>query len=381
MALAFGKAPLPVQGNEPQNMSDRRFFLTALLAGLLAACGSGDEGAGGFGGPGGPAPSVVGGRVGVERFSSSIEAVGTAFANEQTVLTAPVTERIERLYFTDGERVGEGAVIARLSSGEESADLAAVEARARQAQQQLERLEELQDRGFATRAQLDEQVAARDAARADASSIRSRISDRVVRAPFSGVLGLRTISEGAIVSAGEPIATLSDLSRIKLDFTVPEQFLSEIEEGQPIEAVAAAYRGEVFRGTIDSIDPVVDPMSRSVTIRAVLPNPDRRLRPGMLLTVDIVSEAREALAVPETAIIAQGQQNFVFAIDDDDIARRTAIDTGLRSDGWVEVRGGLSAGQRIVADGTVKVRDDAPVTASFPGETVSVRETGGAPAL
>ncbi|MEE4351225.1 MAG: efflux RND transporter periplasmic adaptor subunit [Pacificimonas sp.] len=306
---------------------------------------------------------VVGGTVEMADFSSEIEAVGTAFANEQTVLTAPVTERIDRLYFTDGAAVDRGAVIAQLSRGEEAADLAAVEARSRQAGQQLERLEELSDRGFATRASLEEQIAARDAARADAAAIRSRIGDRVIRAPFAGVLGLRTISEGAIVNAGTPIATLSDISRIKLDFTVPEQFLSAIQEGQAIEARAAAYQGEIFRGQIDGIDPVVDPLSRSVTIRAVLPNPQRRLRPGMLLSVNIVSDARRSLAVPETALLAQGDQQFVFRIDEDSIARRTSVDTGIRQDGMVEILGGVQEGDRIVADGTVKVRDDAPVTA------------------
>ncbi|WP_224199738.1 MULTISPECIES: efflux RND transporter periplasmic adaptor subunit [Pacificimonas] len=345
-------------------------FSILCLLGLAACGGSDDDGQMG----GNEAAIVVGCVVDEASFSSAIEAVGTAYADEQTVLTAPVTERIERLYFNDGERVSEGAVIAQLSRGEESADLAAIEARARQAQQQLDRLEELSDRGFATRASLEEQIAARDAARADASAIRSRIGDRVIRAPFSGVLGLRTISEGAIVNAGSPIATLSDISRIKLDFTVPEQFLSSIEEGQPIEATAAAYPSELFRGQIDTIDPVVDPLSRSVTVRAVLPNPERRLRPGMLLSVDVVSEERRSLAVPETALIAQGDQQFVFRIDENGIARRTAIETGLRQDGQVEVLGGLQAGDRIVADGTVKVRDDSPVSANFPEET---RRSGG----
>ena len=340
-------------------------LLAAAVLLALAGCGDGDQAAG-PGGPGGRAPSVVGARVESQAFSDSIEAVGTAYANEQTVLTSPVTERIESLFFNDGAVVSRGAVIARLSRGEESADLAAVEARARQAQQQLGRLQELQERGFATRAALEEQTAARDAARADASAIQSRISDRVIRAPFSGVLSLRTISPGAIVNAGSPIATISDVSSIKLDFTLPEQFLSVIEKGQNIEAHAAAYPNETFRGEIDNIDAVVDPLSRSVTVRAQLPNPDRRLRPGMLLTVEIVSDARTSLSVPETALVSSGEDTYVFIVDDDGVARRTRIEIGARQDGRVEVLGGLDAGDRFVADGTVKVRDDMPVAAKFP---------------
>lgn len=316
------------------------------------------------------APTVIGAVVGVQRFVDSIEAVGTANANEQTVLTAPVTERIEQVNFTDGERVRRGAVIAELSRREEAADLAAVEARATEAEQQLQRLRELQDRGFATNASVDSQIALRNAARADANSIRAQISDRVVRAPFDGVVGLRQISPGSVVSAGSPIATVSDISSIKLDFTVPEVFLSSIAEGQSIEASAAAYPDTTFRGEIDGIDPVIDPLSRAVSVRARLPNPDRRLRPGMLLTVRIVLNPRRALAVPETALIAQGERQFVFKLDGRNVARRTEIEIGMRAGGMAEVRGGnLRRGDRIVADGTVKVRDDAPVAPSFPGES------------
>ncbi|MEO0499671.1 MAG: efflux RND transporter periplasmic adaptor subunit [Pseudomonadota bacterium] len=340
--------------------------LTPILALFaLIACSDAGGSAGGRGDPG--APTVVGGHVTEHEFSSAIEGVGTAFAKEQTVITSPVTERIERLGFSDGDTVRRGDVIARLSRGEESAGLAAVEARMREAQKQLDRLQQLQERGFATNANVDTQVAARDAARADASAIRSRISDRVIRAPFDGVVGLRTISPGAVVTAGSPIATISDISSINLDFTVPETFLADIERGQPIEALAAAYPDEPFRGMIDGIEMQVDALSRSVTVRAVLPNPDRRLRPGMLLTVSIVSEARTAPAIPETALVTQGEQNFVFRIDEDSIARRTVIETGLRSDGMVEVRAGVALGDRIIADGTVKARDDAPVEPKFAG--------------
>ncbi|WP_246218708.1 efflux RND transporter periplasmic adaptor subunit [Parasphingorhabdus halotolerans] len=333
-----------------------------MLSITLAGCSSGaDEG-----GRSGDAPTVVGGAVTQAEFVSDIEAVGTAFANEQTVITSPVTERIEKLGFADGDVVRRGAMIAQLSRGEESADLNAVEARAREADKKLDRLAALQKRGFATDAAVDEQLALRDGARADANAIRSRISDRVIRAPFSGVLSLRTISPGTVVTSGSPIATISDISSIKLDFTVPEAFLTSIEKRQVIEARSAAYQDQSFFGTIDNIDPLVDPLSRSITVRAILPNNSGLLRPGMLLTVRIVSETRTGLAIPETALIAQGDQNFVFVVDKEGIARRTSIEVGLRSDGMIEVLSGVALGTKIVADGTVKVRDDAPVKAVLP---------------
>ncbi|MBV7257171.1 efflux RND transporter periplasmic adaptor subunit [Pacificimonas sp. WHA3] len=345
-----------------------QFFRPAVLIAALTALSSCGDGGGG--GREDRAPTAVGGHVTETAFSESIEAVGTAYAKEQTVLTAPVTERIERINFTDGAEVRRGAIIAQLSRSEETADLAAIQARAREAGQQLDRLRELQERGFATRASVEAQQALRDSARADANAVRSQIDDRVVRAPFDGVIGLRTISAGAVISAGSPIATVSDISSINLDFTVPESFLSAIEVGQSIEARAAAYPDDVFRGDVDGIEPLVDPLSRSVTVRANIPNPDRRLRPGMLLSVEIVSGSRTSLAVPETALVSQGDRSFVFRVEDGEdgvpVARRTAIETGMRKGGFVEIRSGVEKGDTIIVDGTVKVRDDAPVQPVFP---------------
>jgi len=344
-------------------MTFRSSWLLGLMIALAACSDGGDKGEGR-----GDAPVVVGGTVGQAEFISEIEAVGTAFANEQTVITSPVTERIERIAFADGAIVGRGSVIAQLSSGEESADLSSIVARAREADKQLDRLTELQQRGFATNSAVDQQTAVRDGARADANAIRSRIADRVIRAPFDGVLSLRTVSPGTVVTSGSPIATISDISAIKLDFSVPENFLAALSQGQVIEATTAAYPDRSFYGTIDNISPLVDPLSRSLTVRARLPNTDRQLRPGMLMSVRIVSETRTGLAIPETALISQGEQTFVFVVDKDGIARRTAIEIGLRTGGLVEVKSGVALGTRIVADGTVKVRDDSPVQAVLPGQ-------------
>lgn len=332
------------------------------LALSLAACG-GQKGSGED-----RAPTVVGGVVEPMRFVDSIDAVGTAFARESTTLTSTVTERVESLRFTDGAYVQAGTVIAVLRTVEQNADLASAEARSREAQQQLARLRELQQRGFATNASIDAQTAARDQARAEAGAIRAQIGDRIIRAPFAGVIGLRRISPGSVVTAGTEIATINDISSIKLDFTVPERFISAVKAGQNIEARAQAWPGEVFRGTVEGIESQVDPITRSVAVRALLPNPDRRLHPGMLLTVSIVTNPRDALAVPELALVAQGDRQFVFRLDQKNVANRVPVEVGMRSGGMVEVTGGLNRGDRIVADGVVKVRDDAEVRPVFPGE-------------
>lgn len=322
------------------------------IAALLAGC-SGDASEN----KRGPnTPLVSAGAVESVRFVDRIEAVGTARANEQVTLTAPVTERIERLSFDDGDFVRRGQTLATLRRGQETAQLAEASARQREAQQQLARIGELRERGFATRSALDSQTALAGQASAQAQQARAAISDRVVTAPFSGYVSLRNISAGAVITAGTEIVTISDISQIKLDFAVPETLLSQLAVGQSIEARAAAFPDTPFRGTISVIDAVINPQTRAVTVRAVLPNRDGRLRPGMLLTVGIESATRTVPAVPELAIVGEGNQSFVFVVDGEN-ARRVPIRTGLRQNGMVEVVEGLRPGARIVTEGVVKITD------------------------
>ncbi|RHW17808.1 efflux RND transporter periplasmic adaptor subunit [Sphingomonas gilva] len=329
-----------------------RTLALGALALATAACGNSDAQTK----AGREPPLVTAAAVQPTRFVERIEAVGTARANEQVTLTAPVTERIVRLNFSDGEYVSRGQTIATLATGQETAQLAQASAVAREANKQLDRLEALRARGFATASAVDQQTALAGQARAQASEARASISDRVIRAPFSGYASLRNISAGAVVSAGTEIATISDISRIKLDFTVPETLLSAIAPGQPIEARSAAYPEQPFRGSIDTIDPVLNPETRAVTVRAILPNIDRKLKPGMLLTVGIESAARTSPAVPELAIVGEGQDSFVFTLDKG-VARRTKVATGLRQNGMVEVTDGLRPGTRVVTEGVVKLTD------------------------
>lgn len=293
-------------------------------------------------------------------FTDDLEAVGTALANEQVVLSAPVTERIEALNFADGGFVAKGQVIARLAVGQEQAELASAEATALQAGQQLQRIQALKDRGFATGATLEQQVALSNAARANAQLARASIGDRVIRAPFGGWVSLRTVSPGAIVTAGTAIATVSDISRIKLDFTIPETRLAMIRDGMPIKAVSAAWPDRPFNGTIATIDPVIDPATRAVKVRAILPNPDKALKPGMLLTVSVMARQRQSLSVPELSVVGDGDERFVFIVEDR-TAKRTKVGTGIRQDGRVEILSGVKPGQKVVTEGVVKLTDGVTV--------------------
>ena len=335
-----------------------RQLLIPVLAALLAACGGGDAKQSGGGRQ---APLVKAEPATPMEFANRIEAVGTARANEQVTLSAPVTERIVRLNFDDGAFVRRGQVVAVLRQAEQSAQLSEANARLRETQQQLQRVAELKQRGFATRSSYDSQVAAAAAARAQAQQVQAQIGDRVVRAPFSGWVSLRNISVGAIASQGTAIATISDLSTIKLDFTVPETMLSAIREGLPIQARSAAWPNRPFNGTIRNIDPVIDPNTRAVTVRAHLSNPDRALRPGMMMSVTIQSSSRTALSVPELAVLGEGDARYLFVVGEGNRVRRTEVRTGAHQNGRVEIVSGLRPGERVVTEGIVKVSDGMPV--------------------
>lgn len=303
-----------------------------------------------------PAPLVNAAPAVRHLFVEKVEAVGTARANEQVTIAANVTERIERVLFGDTMPVHRGQLLAVLTQQQEGAALGRALAGERQASAQYDRIKNLFDRGFSTRAELELQLAAAQSARADAAAARAAIADRMIRAPFAGYTGLRTISPGAVVQAGTPLVTVSDLSRIKLDFTVPETQLVGLSPGQAIEAIAAAYPAEVFTGRIASIDPVIDPSSRAVMVRAILPNPGARLKPGMLLSVRVRLGERTVDAVPELAIIGNGNQRSVFILGPGNKAESVSVTTGARDKGLIEVRG-LPAGARVIGDGVLKVSD------------------------
>lgn len=332
----------------------RNLLILSLML-CVAACGGGDEQRER------PAPLVtVGASVSYE-FADRYVAVGTANANEQVSVRAPVTERITQLGFSDGAYVRQGQMLAVLAQGQETASLASAQAQARQAEQQLGRIAELHRRGFATNASLDAQTAVTASARAMANEARASIGDRVVRAPFSGQVSLRRISVGAVVSAGDEIAAISDLSSIKLDFTVPETMLSNVSVGQTITAKASAFPDYLASGKITAIDPVINPQTRTVTLRAVLPNRNALLKPGMLLSVTIASKARRAPAVPELALVREGDTSFVYVIGDDMKAKRMAVKTGARDGNLVEIVDGLKVGDKIVTEGVVKLSEGAKV--------------------
>ena len=337
-----------------------RFALPLVAAGLAAATGCGDDVAGTGAAP--PATRVIAEVVTPVQWRDTIEALGTTRANESVTITAKVSEIVRKVTFESGDIVGIGDVLADLSSGAQLAGLEEARAAYQEAERQLKRQQELADRQLVAASQIDTQRAARDAALARMNVVRAALSDRVITAPFDGVLGLRQVSPGSLVTPGTPIATLDDISVIKLDFSVPERFLSVLARDQEIAAHSETYPDRAFAGRVTSVDSRVDPVTRSVAVRAEIPNPDRLLRPGMLMSVQLFREPRDTLVVPEIAIMQVGMDSFVYRVTAEQTAERVPVELGARRKGEVEIVSGLAAGDRIVTEGTVKLRDGARVS-------------------
>jgi membrane fusion protein (multidrug efflux system) len=309
-----------------------------------------------------PATRVIATAVTPVQWRDSIDALGTTRANESVTITAKVSEIVRKVAFESGDVVEAGAVLVDLSSGAQLAGLEEARAAYQEAERQLTRQQELADRQLVAVSQIDTQRAARDAARARMNVVRAALSDRVITAPFAGVLGLRQVSPGSLVTPGTPIATLDDISVIKLDFSVPERFLAVLARGQEVAARSETYPDRAFHGKVTSVDSRIDPVTRSIAVRAEIPNPELLLRPGMLMGVQLFQEPRDTLAIPEIAVLQVGMDSFVYRVTPEETAERVPVELGARRKGEVEIVRGLAAGDRIVTEGAVKLRDGARVS-------------------
>ncbi|HXS88612.1 MAG TPA: efflux RND transporter periplasmic adaptor subunit [Steroidobacteraceae bacterium] len=327
---------------------------------LFAGGKSAAPAAGGPNGKGGRAVAVVTAHAEKKEFAYEVEALGTLRANEFVNITAKVADRVAAIHFTEGQQVRKGDVLIELDNTEARADLAAAEAAASDSRSQYKRSQELYQTKALSEAQLDQLQATLLANEARVAAARSRLADRVITAPFSGRVGLRNVSLGGLVNPGAVITTLDDLSVVKLDFAVPEIFLSTLQPGLTVEARSTAYTDVTFAGRVSGIDTRVDPTTRSVAIRALIDNRDGRLRPGMFMTVKLVRPEGQALMLPEQAIVPENEQHFVYVVADGK-AHKREIKIGRRRPGEVEVLEGLSADDGVVIDGTLNLREGVPV--------------------
>jgi len=312
----------------------------------------------------GPPQAVIVAPVAAGTVADRVEALGTASANESVLITANVTEKVQSVHFDDGQQVATGDVLVVLEQAEEQANLAQAQAQLAERELALKRLLKLEQSRLTAPDLIDSTRSEVAQARASIKAIQARIDDRTVRAPFAGKVGLRHISVGALVEVADPIVTLDDTQVIKLDFTVPAVFLAELHTGMPIEARARALGEQVHQGEVASIDSRVDPVTRSVRVRALLPNPDGQIVPGVLMRVDLLRNRREALVIPEAALLPEGDRQFVLVRvqrDGGDAVARRPVEIGARLAGRVEVTSGLAAGEQVVTHGAIKAKPGSAV--------------------
>ncbi len=342
---------------------NRNLTIVIALLALIAGCEERPAvtASGGRGG----AAKVVTQQVELQPMVDEIQALGTARANESIDIQPRISSLIERIAFTEGQSVDKGTLLVELENNEIVAGLALARASLSESQSLYNRSKSLANTQAISASNLEALLAQVRVDEAQVEAARARLDNTIIRAPFSGRVGLRRVSPGSFVSNSTIITTLDDVSEIKLDFSVPETFLTILSDGMSITAHSLVYPDRVFSGVVVSIDTRVDSISRAVRVRAIIPNPDDVLKPGMFMSVDLQRDRGEVLLAPEQAIVPEGTNQYVFVVADG-IAEKRAVQLGRRIPGFVVIDSGLEAGEAVITEGTHKVRDGSKV--EIPGQ-------------
>jgi multidrug efflux system membrane fusion protein len=306
-----------------------------------------------------------------------LEGIGSLTAVRQVTVSPEVAGRVTQITFEAGQKVRAGDPLVQIYDAPDRADLANFQAQQRLAEVNLGRAKVLASKEFGSRQAQDQAQMALDQAHAGIARTQAVISQKTVRAPFAGELGIRQVNLGQYLNPGNPVATLTDLDTMFVDFTLPEQASGEIKIGQAVDISTDAFPGTNFLGKLTTIEPQVDPQTRSIKLEATIPNPDHRLRPGMFANARVaLPPQRNVVTVPETAIESTPYGTSVYIIKDvgkDEkgqskyIASQSFVTLGERRDGDVAVKSGLAAGQLVASSGQLKIINNAPVRLSSQG--------------
>ncbi len=293
--------------------------------------------------------------------SHDVTAVGTLLANESVVIRPEIAGRVTGIHFDEGQKVAAGVKLLSLDAAELQAQRAATDSELLWSQQRYDRAAELYAKNFISSQALDEARSNLSRAKARIAEDEARMRKSELRAPFAGTLGLRLVSPGAYVKAGDDIVRLEDISIVKLDFRLPEAFLSKLKRNQDVSLQVDAYPQRTFKGRTYAFESALDEKTRTVLVRARVPNASGELKPGMFARVSLTLDVEAAaLSIPEEAIMPRGGQSFVFRVLEGK-AMLTQVETGSRQPGTVQVVKGLSAADRVVTDGHQKLQNGMPV--------------------
>jgi membrane fusion protein (multidrug efflux system) len=296
-----------------------------------------------------------------QRVEEELQAVGTLRSNESVVLRPEVSGRVATIGFRDGQPVRRGQLLIGLDATLNEAEVAQAQAELNLALNNLKRTDDLASKNFVSGSAQDQAAANVQVLEARLRLAQARLAKMRIVAPFDGVAGIRTVSIGDYVRDGADLVNIEDIRTLKGDFRLPERDFQQLRVGAAVEIVADALPERRYSGTVDAVNPRVDPNGRSLEVRAKLANTDGMLRPGMFARVRVIVGARDdALLAPEEAIVPLGADFYVFSVTDD-VARRVRVRLGVRRDGQVELLDGVKAGDRIVTAGIRVQRDGQPV--------------------
>ena len=295
------------------------------------------------------------------RLESTVEAVGTVLADASATLRAEVPGQVVERHFEEGEAVTRGDPLFSIEATILEAELNEAKANVEQSEAEYNRAQELTKKQLISATDFDNARASYNVAVARLNSANSRFSKTVIRAPFDGFVGLRRINVGDYATVGQEVVNVVRLDPLRVDFSVPETLLARVRPGLRIHVTVGAYPDEVFEGVVTAVDPQIDVAGHNLDIRARLPNPDLKLRPGLFAQVSVSLAVRpDAILVPEQAIWPIGQAKTVYVIEDG-TAKRRDVTIGDRKPGYVEVTSGLVVGEEIVVAGQMKLYEGAAV--------------------
>ena len=291
-----------------------------------------------------------------------ITAVGSLRSDESVTLRPEVAGRVVAIGFEEGRAVTKNAMLVKLDPAINEAEVQQAKANLTLAKSKYERAIDLQKQGFISGQARDEAENNLKVAEAAEALATARHSKTLIRAPFSGIIGLRSVSIGDYVKEGQDMVNLESIDPLKVDFRIPENYLKQVQVGQTLELALDALPGKTYQGKVSAINPLVDAAGRAIVIRALVKNADTALRPGMFARVKLLTkEALDAIVLPEQALVPQGEDQYVFRVVDGK-AVRTKVEVGQRRDSRVEILKGVAAGDMIVTAGQLKIRDGTPVT-------------------
>jgi len=345
-------------------MKHRLSPLTALSL-ILAGCSGPDAGEeGGGGGP--PVLPVIVEPARSERIVQTVDLVGTLLANESVTISPEIPGTIASIHFEEGDRVEEGDLLLRLDDSKLRARLREAEAAFALAESNLGRSRQLLDRELISPSEHDQKVGEFAVAEATLNGRQEELRDATLLAPFAGIMGERRVSPGGYIETGEAVSTVVNVTPVRASFEVPERYFRKLSVGQTIELKVPAYPGLIFAGEVYFISPVIAPSSRTVLVKASVPNREMLLKPGMFGTLALSLDVREeSVVVPESAVFQRGETPHLYVVSSDNRTELRPVTLGLRQAGAVEILSGLEAGETVIVEGVQKV--------FFPGAEVEPR--------